>query len=532
MKKSFLKVCDKSNNKNTFFENNSILSFKDICESHNVVICGGEPTLFSGFFNLISKLSGCRSISVITNARAFSYSWFSRKIDGNSFNAYVEILSYDESRHDSLTGTPGSFKQTIEGARNLLDSSIQLNFVMPFIGQDKNEIILTKKLAHDLGAKRFVIKNCTNRNYPPFFFKELSDDFPFDIEAIDFEDFNLPSKMKLCFEIQDLNLITGSTRIKLLRIIRDLIYPVPFSNPDDLYNCFHNINESILDSSEKTGLGIESIYDINSLVKREGLVQLPQPPCIGKLPGPESDNNPNLCQLSLNKEHLMHRLNYLLKIMVPGSDLVLLGDEDNISIELAKTGHFKSITVFEYDSDTVKELKKKGKDYPIFVYEHDLRKKIPCKFNGVFAYMYCAPPHNPEGFRLFVSRGVKLLRGVFAKKAFVSFDMSFLDKAHEIKINKIINEMGLLSKNIGLECVPEFPKYLHRRYSDPKYLRGAITDPFHINKNDLWHLSKTGRAESCFELIVPTDCKPAVESDIHENVCYDEDIFEKLSYLE
>jgi cyclic pyranopterin phosphate synthase len=82
----------------------------------------GEPTLNSHLnqFAKLAKHYGFDNVSCTTNGRRLSYFNYARSllIDGiNQFN--VSIHGSNARVHDALTRTPGSFRQTLKGIRNL-----------------------------------------------------------------------------------------------------------------------------------------------------------------------------------------------------------------------------------------------------------------------------------------------------------------------------------------------------------------------------------------------------------------------------
>ena len=87
-----------------------------------IVFTGGEATLRGDFFELVSyaKDLGFKSIQIQTNGRMFAYLDFCRKAILAGATEFSPALHGDTAKlHDLLTNAPGSFKQTLEGIRNL-----------------------------------------------------------------------------------------------------------------------------------------------------------------------------------------------------------------------------------------------------------------------------------------------------------------------------------------------------------------------------------------------------------------------------
>ncbi len=91
---------------------------------------GGEPTLHPDLLEIIeyARQRGFRTVNVTTNGRRLAYPEFTRKLLASGITSLlVSIHGPDEKVHDAITGTPGSFAETMQGIRNILkfaDSSL------------------------------------------------------------------------------------------------------------------------------------------------------------------------------------------------------------------------------------------------------------------------------------------------------------------------------------------------------------------------------------------------------------------------
>lgn len=88
-------------------------------------ITGGEPTLYHSLPLLIKKIDdffpGLR-ITCLSNGRMFSYLDYAKQIMQLDVNLelVIPVHGHNAKLHDRITMVPGSFKQTIEGIRNVL----------------------------------------------------------------------------------------------------------------------------------------------------------------------------------------------------------------------------------------------------------------------------------------------------------------------------------------------------------------------------------------------------------------------------
>lgn len=89
-----------------------------------VIFAGREPPIHPNFLELVGEAreAGYFSIEVVTNGRIFASREFARSaVMAGLTDVMVGFFSSDPSVHDSLTRTPGSWKQTVAGIRNLLE---------------------------------------------------------------------------------------------------------------------------------------------------------------------------------------------------------------------------------------------------------------------------------------------------------------------------------------------------------------------------------------------------------------------------
>lgn len=93
-------------------------------------------------------------------------------------------------------------------------------------------------------------------------------------------------------------------------------------------------------------------------------------------------------------------------------ELVLLGDDDLLSIALALTGRPAKIVVFEIDARLVDFLNEHARraGWPLTAYQHDLRRPLPHEFLERFDVFVTDPLETVEGFLLFVEQGLSALK--------------------------------------------------------------------------------------------------------------------------
>jgi len=104
----------------------------------NVTLTGGEPTLNPDFPEILSylnkKLPNAEKL-LLSNGRMFSYKDYTDKIMGlkiSNLEIAIPLCAHNEEVHDSITLSPGSFRQAVNGIKNLLSSGalIELRIVI------------------------------------------------------------------------------------------------------------------------------------------------------------------------------------------------------------------------------------------------------------------------------------------------------------------------------------------------------------------------------------------------------------------
>jgi His-Xaa-Ser system radical SAM maturase HxsC len=97
----------------------------------NLTLTGGEPTLRKDLIEIlkfINKEYKKSEILLLTNGRLFSYEIYAKKFTKIK-NLVVEVAlqSHKKKNHEKLTDSIGSYNQTLEGIKNLLNFGIKTN---------------------------------------------------------------------------------------------------------------------------------------------------------------------------------------------------------------------------------------------------------------------------------------------------------------------------------------------------------------------------------------------------------------------
>jgi len=120
-----------------------------------VVFTGGEPTIRKDILAIISyaKRIGYKYIQLQTNGRMLAYNRFTEKlIDAGTNRFAVSIHSHNQVIHDAQTKVDGSWKQSIEGIRNLKKHDVFIYVQFVITKPNYRHLIKIQKLISNLGV--------------------------------------------------------------------------------------------------------------------------------------------------------------------------------------------------------------------------------------------------------------------------------------------------------------------------------------------------------------------------------------------
>lgn len=130
-------------------------AFKNIeLEGSNVILSGGEPTLYPRYFEMLEKLkySGT-SVITQTNAVLFSKDTIFKKLNMKNHSFFISFPSPFENEYNYITNS-NQFKNFLKGVRKLSQNyNISLNYVL------YKENYRSFAAALDLVFKNFNLKN-------------------------------------------------------------------------------------------------------------------------------------------------------------------------------------------------------------------------------------------------------------------------------------------------------------------------------------------------------------------------------------
>ena len=128
--------------------------------------------------------------------------------------------------------------------------------------------------------------------------------------------------------------------------------------------------------------------------------------------------------------------------------LLFLGDDDLTSVATALVGIDRPTTVVEVDSRLVAllSLTSEERGWDNRVVTHDLRAPLPSKWRGKYGCVFTDPPYSVEGFSLFVSRAVEVLKP--DGRLYVCFGHSRRARERGLQKQKVLADAGLLVEQV------------------------------------------------------------------------------------
>ncbi|MEM8608630.1 MAG: bis-aminopropyl spermidine synthase family protein [Myxococcota bacterium] len=124
--------------------------------------------------------------------------------------------------------------------------------------------------------------------------------------------------------------------------------------------------------------------------------------------------------------------------------LVFLGDDDLTSAAVQWSGAGRRVTAVDTDTDilSVLDAAAEAHDWDLLTVEHDLRDPWDKSMRGRFGAVFTDPPYAVEGFALFISRGIELLKP--DGRLYVCFGHSRRASERGLQKQRVISDAGLL----------------------------------------------------------------------------------------
>lgn len=149
------------------------------------------------------------------------------------------------------------------------------------------------------------------------------------------------------------------------------------------------------------------------------------------------------------------------------SDILLLGDDDLLSLALALTGARKRTVVVDIDEKLLGLISVSSAGHQIELVSHDLRTELPYGLRGRFDEVFTDPPYTLAGQMLFVHRALAALRTTGDASLYVCASRSYLTGAQ-------LGEVRCFLSAAGFELEGSYPGF--NRYKAPPDVRRDLKD--------------------------------------------------------
>jgi hypothetical protein len=149
-------------------------------------------------------------------------------------------------------------------------------------------------------------------------------------------------------------------------------------------------------------------------------------------------------QLPCTQGTAAQRVQKALDLFSHHSKILLLGDDDFVSIELAEAG-FRNITAIDIDKKIISNIGKIADERGLKVRLaiHDLRKPVPNELMDDYDLVFFDPEYSAAGFELFLSAALNFTRGHPHTLFFTSIHLMSLMPDGITKAVALLNNAGV-----------------------------------------------------------------------------------------
>lgn len=174
-----------------------------------------------------------------------------------------------------------------------------------------------------------------------------------------------------------------------------------------------------------------------------------------------------------------------------GKEIIVLGDDDLMSIATTLTGTPKRVLVLDIDErliNFINEVAEREELVNLQAVRHDLREPVPDEWLSAFDTFLCDPTESFVGFKAFVERGLLCLKGVGSAGYFgLTHVESSLDKW--ARIQQFLLESGAVITDLR----DDFSGYVNWGYIET--MRSWKWLPTKVVPKSVWYCSAFYRIE-------------------------------------
>jgi len=122
-----------------------------------VILIGGEPTIYKDLFRIISYgINLGLKFKIVSNGRKLrNMAFLNNLIESGISHISISIEAELEEKHNEICGTT-SFNETLKGLKNCVKLGISLNTVTTISSENKDKIYEIAKFLNNLGVKKIL----------------------------------------------------------------------------------------------------------------------------------------------------------------------------------------------------------------------------------------------------------------------------------------------------------------------------------------------------------------------------------------
>jgi predicted methyltransferase len=211
--------------------------------------------------------------------------------------------------------------------------------------------------------------------------------------------------------------------------------------------------------------------------------------------------NPDFDQAPMTPESTARRLSWMIECGdVTGKDVVILGDDDLLSIAVALSGLAKSVTMMEIDPRLCEFISRvaSAEHLEINVHQQDLCAFLPKDLLGNFDTFVTDPPEAEAGMLLFVKKGLALLKPGDGRAGYFGVTLVESSLTKWARWQKhLLNNYEIAIANI----LPPFTRYFNWASQEPV----ADLPPLRDHSERPWYRSYLERIETLRDFAPPMD---------------------------
>jgi hypothetical protein len=208
--------------------------------------------------------------------------------------------------------------------------------------------------------------------------------------------------------------------------------------------------------------------------------------------GERGEPKRELDQVYVTPDTAVRRAELLLAAGEHQRGLMFLGDDDLTSAAVQLAGAGRKISVLDTDEDVLAILQRHAEQrgWEHDRVHHDLRSPIPRGLRGRFGAVFTDPPYAIEGFSLFISRAIEMLKS--DGRLYVCFGQSRRASERGLQKQRALSDAGLLIEAVfedfneyhGAEAIGSRSALWRCRVTPETkpLIRGAVDGPLYTRR--------------------------------------------------